>query len=114
MQILYGFIILISLQLIGDSLSTLLKLPIPGAVIGMLLLLIILIIRGKVDEPVAVTADGLIKYIGLLFVPAGAGVSLYLGLIAQEWLTILIATSISTMLTLISCAWLFQWLEKKD
>ena len=78
----------------------------------MLLLLSVLFIRKQVDEPIAVTADGLIKYIGLLFVPAGAGVSLYLGLIAEQWLVILTASFASTFMSLLACAWLFKILSK--
>lgn len=89
-------------------------LPVPGAVIGMVMLLGVLLVRKQVDEPIAVTADGLIKHIGLLFVPAGAGVSLYLGLIAEQWVMILGASFISTMLTLVCCAWLFKLLSKDE
>lgn len=112
MNILYGFLILVGLQLFGDLLSHTFSLPVPGAVIGMLIMLAILFIRKTVDEPIAVTADGLIKYIGLLFVPAGAGISVYLGLIADQWIVILAASFGSTFLTLLSCAWLFRLLSK--
>ena len=114
MNVLYGFLVLVGLQLFGDLLSHTFSLPVPGAVIGMLLLLGILFIRKQVDEPIAVTAEGLIKYIGLLFVPAGAGVSVYLGLIAEQWLVILTASLASTFMTLIACAWLFKWLSRDE
>ena len=78
------------------------------------MLLGILLIRKQVGEPIAITADGLIKYIGLLFVPAGAGISLYLGLIAEQWVMILTASFISTMLTLVCCAWIFKLLSKDE
>ena len=114
MHILYGFLILIGLQFFGDILSKSLSLPVPGSVIGMLILLLILIYRGRVDTSIAITADGLIKYIGLLFSPAGAGISLYLGLIAENRLMILLATGVSTMFTLMFCAVLFKWLSVKE
>lgn len=114
MQILYGFLILLSLLLVGDFISELFNIPIPGSVIGMILLLCILIKRGRVDDSISITADGLIKYLGLLFVPAGAGISLYLSLIAENWLMILLASGLSTILTLVFCALLFQWLSKKE
>ena len=114
MPLVIGFLMLVGLQLLGDFISELFNLPIPGAIIGMVLLLVILVFRKAKDVPsdIAVTADGLIKYIGLLFVPAGAGVSLYLGLIADQWVMILTASFLSTAFTLIFCALIYKALSK--
>ena len=109
-----GFIILIALQLLGEAISTLLSIPIPGSVIGMVILLCGLIIKKSISEDLSIAADGLIKYIGLLFVPAGAGVSLYLDLIAEEWLMIIVASFTSTVLTLLSAAFIFKALSKRN
>lgn len=46
---LNGFIILIAYLFTGDILSVLFDLRVPGGVVGMVLMLITLIIRGKVD-----------------------------------------------------------------
>ncbi len=91
-----------------------LDLPIPGSVIGMLALLSILIIRKSIPESIGTSADNLIKYIGLLFVPAGAGVSLYLDLIIEQWPVIILASFSSTLLTFFTCSILFRHLKQKD
>ncbi len=114
MPLVHGFLILLGLQLLGDAISTGLALPIPGPVIGMIMLLLILIVKKGVPDDLGITADGLIKYIGLLFVPAGAGASLYLGLIAEQWLMIIVASFTSTVLTLVLCAWIFKALSKEQ
>ena len=46
-----GLIVLIAYLFAGDIISHSFDLPIPGGIIGMVLMLITLIIRGKVDEP---------------------------------------------------------------
>jgi len=111
---LRSFIILLGLQLVGDLISTGLHLPVPGPVIGMLLLLVALILGKDIPADLEKTGDTLIAHIGLLFVPAGAGVSLYLGLIAKEWPIILVASFTSTVLTLLFCAIIFRKFAKRS
>ena len=74
-----GFIVLVGLLLIGNVLSESLSLPVPGSVIGMVILFVGLVLIKHVPDEVGKVSDGLIAHIGLLFVPAGAGISLYLG-----------------------------------
>jgi len=99
---------LLSYQLIGEILAHLLNLPVPGPVIGMVLLLATLILRGQNAAPLSSaiqqTANTLLQHLSLLFVPAGTGVMLYLDLIADEWLPISIALIISTVLAMASTA----------
>lgn len=109
-----GFIILIGLLLLGDVVSDGLSLPVPGSVIGMVMLFIGLIVLKGVPEDLGKVSDGLIAHIGLLFVPAGAGISLYLGMIAENWLMIVLASLGSTVLTLIFTAMMFKLLSKGD
>lgn len=109
-----GFIILIGLLLIGNAVSDGLSLPVPGSVIGMVLLFLGLLIVKGVPEDLGKVSDGLISQIGLLFVPAGAGISLYLGMIAENWLVIILASVGSTVLTLIFTAMMFRILSKGD
>ena len=110
---LYGFLILIGCQLAGEIIVGVSGLTIPGSVMGMLLLFVGLLARGGVPDGLGDVGNGLLKYIGLLFVPAGAGISMYLGLIAEEWDVILIASVSSTILTLLVCGAIFQFLNKE-
>jgi len=96
-----GFVtILLLCQLAGEVLSRLLSLPLPGPVLGMLILLGGLIVKGGVPEPLQRTAEGLLNHLSLLFVPAGVGVLLHMSLIAEEWLAISAALIGSTVLTI--------------
>ena len=111
---LHGFLVLIGCQLAGEIIVGLTGLTVPGPVMGMALLFLGLFIRGNVPEALNTAGENLLKYIGLLFVPAGAGISMFLELIAEEWDVILIASVGSTILTLLTCAVLFQLLNKED
>jgi len=93
-----AFALLIACQLIGELLRAALHLPLPGPVIGMLLLTGLLVRRSVAPEaPLGRVADGLIGNMGLLFVPAGVGIIAQFGLLQQDWLPILAGLVVSTV-----------------
>ena len=108
-----GFLILLLCQLAGEWLMVWLGIPIPGPVAGMLILLIGLMIYGKVPDFLRVPAEGLIRHLSLLFIPAGVGLMVFAQLLAQYWLLVVLSLLVSTLLTLILTAWLMQKLELK-
>jgi holin-like protein len=100
-----SFLVLVGCQLIGEMLRRALHLPLPGPVIGMLLLAAILAIAGNdpIEETsqLARTANALIANMGLLFVPAAVGVIVEFGVLRQSWLPILAGLLLSTSLGLV-------------
>jgi holin-like protein len=92
--------VLLVYQLIGETLVLVLKLPVPGPVIGMLLLFLTLLLRGSAPESVRETAQGLLQHLSLLFVPAGVGVLIHFPRVFKEWLPIVVSLVVSTILTI--------------
>ncbi len=92
--------VLLVYQLVGEVLVQLLHLPVPGPVIGMLLLFVTLLLRGEAPESLRDTANGLLGHLSLLFVPAGVGVMLHFHRLATEWLPIVVALVASTVITI--------------
>ncbi len=88
--------LLLLYQLVGELLVRALGLPIPGPVLGMALLFLTLLIRGRVGDELKTGAGALLQHLSLLFVPAGAGVMLHLQRVADEWLPITVALLVST------------------
>lgn len=104
---------LLTLQLIGEVLVKLLDLPLPGPVLGMALLFAGLLLRGAaVPERLAGAARGLLDHLSLLFVPAGVGVIVHVGRIAEQWLPLSVALVVSTLLTIAVTGWLMQTLTR--
>lgn len=96
-----GFItVLLVYQLIGEVISQSLELPLPGPVVGMALLFATLLVRGELADGLRDTAEGLLRHLSLLFVPAGVGVILHLHLIQSEWKAISVALIVSTVATI--------------
>jgi holin-like protein len=97
-------------QLVGEVIARGLTLPLPGPVIGLALLFVCLSLRPSLSPPLTQTAEALHSHMSLLFVPAGVGVSLYYPQLAREWLGILAALVISTLVGLAVTAWVLKLL----
>ena len=108
-----GFLILLAFQLLGESLVVVLGLPLPGPVIGLVLLLVGLLGLGRIPNSLKITSDGLLSNLALLFIPAGVGLVLHFDLLASEGWIILLALVISTILATLVTTALFQWLMKR-
>ena len=101
--------ILLGCELLGELLRRALHLPIPGPVIGMLMLAAGMALFEQNNEtpagaaPVSALdriAGALLKHMGLLFIPAGVGIIAEARLLRQEWLPIMAALVASTVLSL--------------
>lgn len=110
--LLAGITWLLVFQCTGEALVRVLVLPVPGPVLGMVLLFGALRLRPRIPESVGVAADGLARHLSLLFVPAGVGVMLYLSRLADEWLPIVAALVISTILAIAAAALAFARLSR--
>ena len=99
MPAIQGFALLLVLQSLGELLSRGLALPVPGPVVGMLLLLVALNWR-LVREPVAACAPFLLSHLSLLFIPVAVGITSYLPLLGTYWLQLLGVIVVSTWIGL--------------
>lgn len=85
---------------------------IPSSIIGMLLLAALLQMKAVKLDWVKGMSDFLIGNLGFFFVPPGVALMLYFDLIKAEWLPIVVATVVSTILVLITTGWTDQYLRK--
>ena len=111
---IYAFAALLVFQFLGDVLSHGLHLPLPGPLVGMLLLFFALLLRGKVPAPLANTSGQLLQHMMLMFVPAVAGVMLHFDRVAREWQPFLMACVVGTLVTLTVTALTLQWLLRRQ
>lgn len=109
MGLVRGFAILLVMQAVGEGLSSLFSLPMPGSVIGMVLLFLSLQIKLIRIEWVEEAVELLLSNLALLFVPAGVGVMVHFDLIARQWLPISVALVVSTFVVLAVTAWSASW-----
>lgn len=97
-----GYITLIfCCQLAGELIVVASGLPLPGPVIGMMILFGFLAFVGSIPRDLAATGDALLANLSLMFVPAGVGVMLHGALLGRDWLPISIALIVSTSLAVV-------------
>lgn len=70
---IHTFTTLLVFQTLGEGIAYALALPIPGPVIGMVLLFAYLSVSKSAAEKLAPTALEFLKHLSLLFIPAGVG-----------------------------------------
>jgi putative effector of murein hydrolase LrgA (UPF0299 family) len=96
-----AFSLFVLCQLIGEVVVRLANITVPGPVVGIVLLLGYLSWRGQVPADVQRTSSGLLTHLSLLFIPAGTGVIVHIHKLRTEWLPILAALLLGTLLTLV-------------
>jgi holin-like protein len=111
MRQIAGFLVILLCLLAGELAASFSGVPVPGSVIGMLLLAGLLLGRLLRLELVRPAADLLLRYMGLFFVPPGVGLMLHFDLIAAEWPAILAASLASTLAVLVIVGLVQQRME---
>lgn len=108
---MHGIAVLLFFQLIGETLVFLSGLPVPGPVVGLVLLFLALqasrTLAPAFRAPVEQVADVLLANLGLLFVPAGVGIVSLSGLLREQGGAIAIVLVLSAIVTLAVTVWTF-------
>ena len=108
-----ALLLLLLCQLGGEIAVRLSGAPVPGPVLGLVLLLILLRLRPGAEATVGPTADGLLRNLSLLFVPAGVGIVQHLDRLGEEALPLITALGASTVLALVVSAAVFAWAARR-
>lgn len=103
---------LLVFQTMGEGLTYVLSLPIPGPVIGMVLLFCYLLLKEGEAKKLAPVSINLINHLSLLLVPAGVGIMVHAQRVAAEWMPITVALVISTTVAIAVTAAVLRWLQK--
>jgi holin-like protein len=107
-----GLVQILIWQGLGELISKFFIPDIPGPVIGLLLLLSFLVIKGEVNQPLGMVADTFRQHLGLLFVPASVGVVLFLPDLKAHALAVTLALLVSVILTIAVTALVLKFFWK--
>jgi len=105
-----AFALLLVFQLVGEVAAQGLGLPVPGPLIGMLLLFAALLVRGRLPDALRDTGNALLRNLMLLFIPAVTGVMMYFDRLAREALPFLGACLLGAAVTLAATALTLRWM----
>jgi holin-like protein len=118
---LKAFALLLVCQLLGESFSRGTGFPVPGPVVGLMLLLVALMLAqrigavdlSQIDEtPLGKLSASLLALLGLLFVPAGVGVVQKLNVLGSHAVAIITALVVSTIITMLVSVGVFRVLSR--
>ncbi|WP_215777936.1 CidA/LrgA family protein [Paludibacterium sp. B53371] len=110
---LNALIWLLGYQIAGEALARLLSLPVPGPVLGMLLLFLTLCLRRGIPDDLRSTVPGLLRHLSMLFIPAGVGVMLWRSQLAPLAWQLLAVVLLATLLTWLASAGLLHALLRR-
>lgn len=111
---LYAIAALLLFQLLGEAISQWLNIALPGALIGMTLLLLGLMALGRTPRALQRTSGGLLAHMMLLFIPSVVAVITQVDYIASEWLPFLAACLAGTAITIVVTAATLQFLLRRS
>ncbi|MCB8821506.1 CidA/LrgA family protein [Microvirga rosea] len=106
-------------QLVGEVIARGLGWPIPGPVLGMIVMLAALGVRDRIRKyrpafgrQVDATGQGLLAHLSLLFIPAGVGVMQRLDILTEYGWALLVALVVSTFITLVVTVLAFVFVSR--
>lgn len=97
--------IIIGCLAVGEFITWLTGISVPSSIIGMLLLTFLLKVKVIKLEWVETISNFLVKNMGFFFVPPGVALMLYFDIVGKEIVSIVLATTLSTMLVLVVTGW---------
>ena len=111
---LTGWLIIVGCYLLGEFVVLVTAVPLPGALIGLLLLLCGLLVRQRPAIIIGKGAQPLLTHMSVLFVPAVIGVGLFLDEVRANALGILLSLVATTLIAMGFTAWLAQRLMRSQ
>lgn len=109
MKIIRGIIVLLAFYGAGVLLAKWLHIPLPGNIIGMLMLTLALTTGVVKLDWVEQASELLIRHMMLFFVPILVGVASYLGIIADNPIGLLLAMVLGTACVMVVTGRVIQW-----
>lgn len=112
MKLLREMLLVLAIYFVGDFISTGLHLPLPGNILGMIILLILLCTKIVKVEHVDNISTFLLDHLAFLFIPAGVGVLNAMNVLQGNITKLIIIVVTSTIVIMISTGTIVQTVMK--
>jgi holin-like protein len=110
--LLRTYLVLLGCQAAGEIIRQISAVPLSGPIIGMILLLAALMLRGGASDEFCRSGQSTLGYLSLFFVPPGVGIMQHLPLLRAHWLAVVLALIVSTALSMASGALAMRSVER--
>ena len=114
MKLFKEALIILIIYLLGEFLSSFFKLPIPGNIIGMIILFLMLCFNVIKIDNISSVSNFLLDHLAFFFIPAGVGLMTSLNIIKSNWLQLLIVCLCTTVIIIASTGLIVQFISKKS
>lgn len=105
---------LLFMAFIGEVFNKVFLIPLPGSILGLLLLLSLLLLKVVKLEQIDELSTFLMNHLAIFFVPAGVGLIAVLGILKEIWLMLLLVSITTTIFVLIATAFVVEQIRRKS
>ena len=112
MKIIKQATIILGVNFLGEGISYILHLPVPGSITGMILFLVFLLTGVIKEYQVAETADFFLNNMGFFFIPAGVSVLVSHSKLRGNYINTLLVIILSTIIVAAVTSLITQMLIK--
>ena len=113
MNIIEQIGVIIGITYLGEIISRMISLPIPGPVIGMLILFILLYFNFIRVNSIQLFSELLLSNLAFFFIPPGVGLISAMDTLAGNWLKLIAVIIITTILTIVTTGWTVDYVIKR-
>lgn len=113
MKIYLQLLIIFGFSFIGNVISNVFRLPVPGSILGMILLFLALQFKLLEFRHVDEAGSFLINNMTILFLPAGIGIMAKWNLISHFWAQILLIVVGALIINMLILGKLVEWIKVK-
>lgn len=113
MNIIKQFGIILGISYLGEIISQVSNLPIPGAVIGMFVLFGLLVTKKIKLESIEFFSELLLINLAFFFIPPGVGILSTLDQLSGNWVKLIFVVVTTTVITMLVTGWTVDYVIKK-
>ncbi len=114
MRVLLQLALILGICYAGELLNTYTGIPIPGNILGMLILLLLLCLKIIKLEQIREVSDFFLKRLSFFFLPPAIGLMLVGDDVKSQWPLLLFLCIVITIVTMVTTGWAVQLLSKKE
>lgn len=114
MKLFREALIVFGIYLFGEVLASVLPIPIPGNILGMIILFVLLYTKVIKVENIKNITDFLLNHLAFFFIPAGVGLMTSIGIIKTTWIQLLIVCLITTIIIIVSTGIIVQFIARRS
>lgn len=114
MRILLQLALILGICYAGDFIHEHTEIPVPGNILGMLILLVLLCLKIVKLEQIKEVSDFFLKRLSFFFLPPAIGLMLVGDDVKSRWPLLLILCIVITIITMAATGWTVQLLSKNS